>query len=406
MNSSERSHESVSDLNNSVDLNRRSGFRLITVEPVLFIASICNGMSIPLIQQYIYKRMQDEYDPDVVMSNTTCRHQHSNFTHVVEQHSSMWMMYLSVSLLVPTFFSSLVLGTCSDKLGRKVALLVPYIGSLARLLVVIVVIGFNLNVAFLFIGNIIDGMCGGAVLVIMSCYAYISDITTEQQRTFRIVILDCATMVGTIISSVGNGFLIQYTGFLWPHIAVVVLSAVNVFYIMSLQETIDKNTMAISSIGYFVEPLKVYVKYDNNGRRWKLAIIVVIMILSIMVDYGRSDSEALHLLSAPFCWSSILLGLYTATVQATRMVMSIMLTKVCMRWIGDLGLLFVACLSGAAYEFVFPLGKSNNGLFLGKIEIKLNNMCACYNVLLLLSSLYAIFIAISVNAIFVVNQFR
>lgn len=352
--------------NSNSDTSRRRSIRCVTVEPVVVLVSIAVGMTIPLTQQYIYKRMMEEYAPGVVFNHSTCKTS-ANATILVEQHSSKWMMLLTLSFMIPTFFSSLILGSISDKYGRKFTLLLPIIGSSFKQLITVLVVGFNLRIEYLFIGNIVDGLCGGASIILMSCFAYISDITLPDRRMLRYVIVECSASLGVIVSSIGTGYLINYTGFLWPNVIAIFLISLNAVYSMTLQETVAKqnSNVATFGFGYLLEPLKLYVKNDEHGRRWKLAIIMAIFVLVNMADFGRIDCEALHLLSYPFCWSSIILGYYSATAKTAGMITALILAKLVSRWIGglDLVLIVIACLSGAAYEIVFPLIKQMSILF-------------------------------------------
>lgn len=361
VNSSVRSHNA----------RLRRPIRCITVEPVLFIASICIGMVLPLSQQYIYKRMVDEYAPGLVLDTSSCKQSNlANATFIVEQHSSKWMMSFTVSYMIPTFFSSLLLGSLSDKYGRKYVLLLPLIGGACRQLINILVIGFNLHIEFLFIGYVLDGIFGGTSIIFMSCFAYMSDLTTHENRMLRFVILECCSTVGMIIASIGTGYLIRYIGFLWPNVIVLSLLAVNVLYSITLQETAakQKENSCTYGFGHLLQPLKLYVSNDFSGRRYKLLVMLLIFVLMNIVDFGRSDCETLHLLSVPFCWSSITLGFFSATARTASVVTSLVLARLAVRWIGDVGLVLFACISGAAYEVIFPFMTTVAMLFSGMID--------------------------------------
>ena len=355
----------LSSQNNSRPVRR---CRLISIEPVMFLASIAVGMLVPVTQQYIYKRMSEDYAQEHVIDNTTTR--------IVEQQSSKWVMYLTLSFLIPSFFSSLILGSCSDQFGRKSVLLFPFIGSASRQLVTIIVVGFNLNVAYLFIGNVMDGICGGTGVIVMSCFAYLSDITTHQQRTIRVVILECSGSIGLILGSLVTGYLIRYFGFLWPNVVIVILTAVTVLYIIFVIEnnTKQNSQSGVTKLNHLWEPLKLYLKDDGTHRRWKLTLIMFIMFLVMIVDFGRLDCESFHLLSYPFSWNSVKIGYYSATVQLMRMLASVILARLIMHWTGDLGLLLISCLSGVIYEILFALAESIGVIFLGKYTLSLSKV--------------------------------
>ena len=77
-------------------------------------------------------------------------------------------------------------GPWTDKGGkRKPALLVAIVGGCLEMTTVLLVMYFNLSVYFLYVSAAISGFSGFAVVFLCGAIAYIADISTKEERAFR-----------------------------------------------------------------------------------------------------------------------------------------------------------------------------------------------------------------------------
>ena len=78
-------------------------------------------------------------------------------------------------------------GPWTDKGGkRKPALQVGILGACLDLTVLLLVMYLNLSVYFLFLGAAISGFSGFAPVIMTGATSYIADVSSEEERTFRI----------------------------------------------------------------------------------------------------------------------------------------------------------------------------------------------------------------------------
>lgn len=92
-----------------------------------------------------------------------------------------------VPIILALFF-----GNWSDRRGRKLPLIVGLLGKFIYSFMVVInsmVDTWDLN-TIVYTASLPMGMLGGDVAIFGSCFAYISDISSVQQRTLRITILD------------------------------------------------------------------------------------------------------------------------------------------------------------------------------------------------------------------------
>src|ERR1051326_8728873 len=108
------------------------------------------------------------------------------------------------------------LGRLSDRVGRRPVLLVSQMGTFVGFLILA-----SARVLWMvFLARIIDGLTAGNLTV---AQAYISDVTTPEQRTKSFGIIGIAFGLGFLVGPGVSGFLAQY-GATYPIFAAAALS--------------------------------------------------------------------------------------------------------------------------------------------------------------------------------------
>ena len=86
----------------------------------------------------------------------------------------------------PSLVTGLLLGSWSDKVGRKPAICLPCFGAAVDMSLTLVVIYFDLPLYMLFAGSFFNGMTGYFPAVIIATMAYISDTTEKSMRATKL----------------------------------------------------------------------------------------------------------------------------------------------------------------------------------------------------------------------------
>lgn len=120
-------------------------------------------------------------------------------------HSDVWVGVIAASFSIMSFFSTPILGTLSDKVGRRPVLILTTLLSAAGYLM----FSFAVSVPLLLISRIISGMSAGNISV---AQAYISDISTPENRTKRYGLIGAAFGLGFIFGPPIGGFLAAQLG--------------------------------------------------------------------------------------------------------------------------------------------------------------------------------------------------
>lgn len=142
--------------------------------------------------------------------------------------------WLAFAYAFTQFLCAPLMGSLSDKYGRRPVLLI----SLMAFAVDYLVLALAPTVFWLFVGRIIAGVTGASISTAM---AYISDVSTPENKAKNFGLVGAAFGVGFIIGPVVGGLLGQY-GSRVPFYAAAVLCLVNFIYgYFVLPESLDKD---------------------------------------------------------------------------------------------------------------------------------------------------------------------
>lgn len=167
--------------------------RHITVEPTMFLYMMAY-MVTSVVEQafFVHKscRVNHGYSEEVCSKLD----QNATIKADVQVTVSEFHQWNNIAGHVVPIVLALFFGNWSDRRGRKMPLVVGLIGKFIYSFMVVInslISTWDLNM-IIYTATLPMGMLGGDVAIFGSCFTYISDISTVQQRTLRITILDVA----------------------------------------------------------------------------------------------------------------------------------------------------------------------------------------------------------------------
>lgn len=116
-----------------------------------------------------------------------------------QEHMALYVGAITALFALCEFLSAPVLGLLSDRYGRRPVLLLSMLGSALGYLL----LGLGNTLWLLFLGRIIDGLTAGNISTI---FAYVADITPQEQRAKRYGIIGGAIGLGFIVGPAIGGF--------------------------------------------------------------------------------------------------------------------------------------------------------------------------------------------------------
>ncbi|HOT15721.1 MAG TPA: TCR/Tet family MFS transporter [Bacteroidales bacterium] len=137
-------------------------------------------------------------------------------------NASLYSGWLMFSFSIMQFLFSPILGSLSDRFGRRPILLISLFGFTINYLIV----AFAPSIGWLFVGRLLAGITGASFT---TASAYVADVSTPEKRAQNFGLMSAAFGLGFIIGPVLGGFFSQF-GMRVPFFVAAGLTFVNWIY--------------------------------------------------------------------------------------------------------------------------------------------------------------------------------
>lgn len=145
-----------------------------------------------------------------------------SFTHGNYTDASILSGIFSTIFAVVQFFGSPILGTISDRIGRRPVVLLSNFGTAVDY----VILALAPNLAWLFVGRVLSGATTSSVTV---ASAYVADVTPQEKRAGAYGMISAAFGIGFVVGPAIGGLLAVH-GLRLPFWVAGALSLVNFLY--------------------------------------------------------------------------------------------------------------------------------------------------------------------------------
>lgn len=347
---------------------RKHPTRIIIVEPVLALFMATFVSSQVLTSQFALKLVAARFNFSTPTGNQSCGPDMPPDIYELQQfvqgRAALVMTFFNACACVPAIFMVLFWGAYSDRVGRKVPILLALFGQIVKFVVMIITMTFRANLYLILVAAVVDGIFGGASTVAMSCMAYISDTSTPKDRTIRLTVIEVSCGVCTALSQIIMGFGITTYGFIIPLYVLIGCHVLNSLYVIFFVPEVrfPREGQQFVAKDHVFRTVRLYSTQDGN-RRERLLCLAALLFCSTTIG-GRFDPLILYSLNSPLCWSSVLLGIYVAWTSISSQIGEIALVSVLFRRIGEMGVATIGCLSGIVYFICLAFCRSTLGMFL------------------------------------------
>ena len=260
------------------------------------------------------------------------------------------------------FFFSPVLGSLSDRFGRRPVVLLSNFGLGLDYLVMAWAPALN----WLFLGRLISGLTASSIPTAM---AYMADVTSREKRAAAFGMLNAAFGIGFVLGPALGGLL----GNVNPRLPFLVSAALS---------------LANGMYGLFVLPESL--KKENRSRfSWKRANPVgslsmlsrnrLLLGLSFVLLLGYIAQQSLmnvYVIYADYRyhWTDSTVGLSLATIGTFTILYGAFVVKRSIATIGERGSILVGFLGGAAGYLMFGLSKTGVLFWMGIPVLNLTSL--------------------------------
>ncbi|CAG9795759.1 unnamed protein product [Diatraea saccharalis] len=357
----------------------------ITVEPFVIcyiLPSVLAGLAVQNLCLEKSCLVNLQYD------ERTCRHIMQGRTHnYTEQEKNVqiqvtgmtaWSYPLQTAL--PGILA-LFVGAWSDRTGnRKAFMVLPILGKLISIAGIILSTVFFLQIGMnetALIEGLPPALAGGRVAMTMAIYSYITDITSESERTFRLGIVTAVLTLARPVGLALSGYMTKRLGYYG------VFSVASAFYltgfvyiIVRLKEktkkTVDdgdkQSVLMLFSLSDLVATLKVGFKSRQGTKR--MQIILILFAYMFIVGPVLGEAQMTYWFTRyKFKFTEVDYSLfltYSVLVGSVGSFVTIYLFS--KRWkIEDSTIGVVACISRIAASVVYALAPNRTVYFLGPV---------------------------------------
>ena len=283
----------------------------LPVQFILLLFAIAYCPLADLTREYVYQCCDhsDKYDPVV----STCYPNSTDIQYLqllesfdLGSESTKWGIYVELPAIILGFFSNVILGTLSDKFGRKVVILSVILTCSARTALLLFANILHLPKEYIFIGSAIEGATGSWMSFLGGCFAITADLASEENRTFRLCVNFAVVLIGGAAARFGIAHWVRCSGSTYPLIAVegtfllCLLSAV--VFLRDISGRISTISYKRTLSDHYRRTVN-FIKYAcGRTRRLKLGCLIFALFNSGMALAMESHTNTVYLLSNPFCW--------------------------------------------------------------------------------------------------------
>jgi len=276
------------------------------------------------------------------------------------------LLFASYSIMQLIF--SPVLGSLSDKYGRRPVLLLSIIGTGIGFLV----LGFAQTLPMLFAGRILDGITGGNI---STAQAYVADVTTKEDRAMGMGMIGAAFGVGFVFGPMIGGILSRW-GIEVPFLFAAGLAFVNaVLLYFRLPETVT----AQRPVENRAAQGRGFAQLINALKQPRLPLVLTIYFLSIVAFSIMVTGFSLYTMFR-FGYDAQHTGYLFAFVGVIAIIIQGGLIGRLVKRFGELPLIISGCFCMAvslfAVPFVGPAAGGLAGLLIGGAVLSIGNSLA------------------------------
>jgi len=219
----------------------RSAVTLFSPDIILLIFRASNAMLEPSVVMYIYLGVcHTMYTTDLMCDNLS---EYPDEQDAVQRKATKFLTWYRFLSDLPVLGLTLFVGSWSDKVGRKLVMILPCLGTVLTVMLYLISTLFikqGYFLAMVLCGAIMRGLFGGNVIMMMAVQSCISDMTSVSNRTWRFSVLYAMNYVGNVVGYIIMGVLLQVYSFAHVFVVAISLQATCIFWVLLFVQDTSK----------------------------------------------------------------------------------------------------------------------------------------------------------------------
>ncbi|XP_051903061.1 solute carrier family 46 member 3 [Hippocampus zosterae] len=309
---------------------------LYLVEPVVALYAFSTYLTYPLVPQYVYRRLWQQLtnssypvsDNASTCANASDRDNRTFYFQEVQEQASLFSLYSQILSAAPSLLVTLLLVASSDRVGRKVAIVLPLAGTLLYTLCLLLVTSLRLNVYLLLGASLLSALFGGLGTFLGGCFAYAADLSGGGGRGMTLRIAGLDMMIGLLsgVAALSTGYFLRAAGFDGPFLTSAACQVLVLLYaVFILEETVERPAADAGGGRAAVRQMfsAIYRMFAGAGSRRRTLLVLLLLIFTSFsfASVGSFSLIVLYELNEPLCWTEILIG-YGAALSTTVFLFS------------------------------------------------------------------------------------
>ncbi|XP_058812774.1 tetracycline resistance protein, class A-like [Topomyia yanbarensis] len=366
----------------------------ITVEPIVacyIMPSVLAGLATQNLNLEKACRVNLNYGDTVCDALT--RRETANYTHEEEMIQQMVARMAGWKTVLQSALPCLLIlfwGSWSDRHGRrKPCILIPIIGEFTTAIGLILCTYFErapMEVAAV-TEALFPALSGGWFTMFMGVFSYIADVTTTEERTIRIGIVNLCFSLGVPIGMAFSGILLKKIGFygVFSISACLYLVAFfyGVFFLKEVNVNVDEKerlkAKEKSVLADFFDKEHVLqtfrVAFKKGERQRRLRVIMLMIVVMVVIGPLHGEMSVIYLFTRyRFNWSEVEFSFFSTYGMLTGLIGTIFSVGVFSHLlkIDDALIGVMSCMSKILSSFVYAFAVTTWQLYLGPVVEMLN----------------------------------
>ncbi|XP_017080393.1 proton-coupled folate transporter [Drosophila eugracilis] len=362
----------------------------ISVEPTMFLYMFA-FMITSVVEQnfFLYKscRVNNNFTEEVCRNLNKAEYQ--EFKEQSMLTNAWFLQWENISAHIFPIILALFLGSFSDRRGRKLPLLMGLVGKFIYSSMIVV----NARMPTWPVQNIIysatlpSALTGADVAIFASCFAYISDISTLQQRTIRVTILDViylsAMPLGVALGShlFYNVFDQSYADMFTVNASLLALAIIYTLFALKWQTTSRQRSLReLGCCGFWgdffdkqhvKDSFVVLVKPRKGHRR---SFLIILLISMALYTFQRDEGQYLYMYTlGKFDWDVSAYSnfkTFKSSAYVIAMLLAVPLMNKVLGW-RDSTIIFIGTWAHSIARLFFYFATNTDLLYAGAVVCSL-----------------------------------
>ncbi|XP_068630417.1 lysosomal proton-coupled steroid conjugate and bile acid symporter SLC46A3-like [Battus philenor] len=367
----------------------------ITVEPTMFFFVLASILNILTSQNLNLEKacrvnlnLSSEICDSLRSQNVDTQNEYERDTQKLITSAMAWKTYLTAT--IPCIIA-LFVGSWSDRTGRrKIFIIISIVGQILLCIngMINTYFFYELRMEhFVLSEGILEGFSGSWCLLFLMTFTYISAITTNENRTFRMGMINFSMTVGLPTGMSISGILLKTYGFYGCYGLACTMQVSNLIYnVFFLKDTVrikdstkedGKGFLYFCRTFFDLTNLKITLgticKKTSDNRRMRL--IILLMVVAVLFGPMYGEISILYISTRyRFNWDEVKFSIfqtYNFIVHTVGTMFSLIVFSKHLKW-HDATLGIISTVSKIAGSFVYCFATSEKIFFIAPLVEILN----------------------------------